>query len=119
MKARVALSAVAALLLLAAAAEKTVSAAGIELAKRLTADMPTDELAPVGEETPIEAARAAELLEPDSEGAACSRACDEASTLLDGLCERVVQPAAARSRAICYVRAVELVARCEARCAGD
>lgn len=113
-------AAVVLLLAVGAAAQEKVAAAGAELLARLSANIPAEELAPDRPDPSAEASRAAALLAREAEGvAACARACAEANTLLDGLCERVVQPTAARSKATCYARAVELVAQCEARCAGE
>lgn len=102
-----------------ALAEDAPSEAGQQLLHRLTAGVPAEELAPNGPETVAQASRAAGLLAHGTgDLAACASACGEAAPALELLCSAAVLPTAARSGATCYARALEVVARCEARCAG-
>lgn len=86
----------------------------------LSKGVPAGELLPRTSDAEAAAARAAELLDAKEGGpSACKARCGEAAQTLDRVCEALIQPTAARSKALCHVRASEEVARCERRCSGE
>jgi hypothetical protein len=50
-------------------------------------------------------------------GAACRQVCEDAHQVLGKACGNLLQPGAARSRAICHARVIEVGRQCLAKCA--
>ena len=47
---------------------------------------------------------------------ACLRYCDERAPVLERSCDALLQPSAARPRALCFARVIEMTAQCRAGC---
>ena len=87
------------------------------LLNTLTKGVPTADLAPRTAKVETEAARAVDALMSDpGAGSSCRALCGEAVTALETLCTGLIQPAAARSKAVCYARTAELAGSCSAHC---
>ena len=50
------------------------------------------------------------------EASACPRYCDERSRILETSCSELLQPSAARARAVCLARVNDMTAQCRAGC---
>ena len=111
------------LLALAAAGEVLTSeppASSREILQSLFRSIPADDFDyDAGErlarlQEALDALRAATA--EDAGAASCNRYCDDRSTVLENSCGVMLQPSAARSRAVCHARVVEMNAQCRAGC---
>ena len=90
-----------------------------ELLQSLFRNIPADDFDYDAGERLAQVQEALDALRPAATGqgaASCHRYCDERSTVLENSCGVMLQPSAARSRAVCHARVVEMNMQCRAGC---